>query len=137
MLDIERDWTVVALSQGNQSDDYPQQTLPLRLKPLSGSEFTAIKQFAEQNLLAVVQQLLPGGKVIGKEYVVRNPMRADKRAGSFKICISGPKAGVWSDFATSAKGGDRLSLVSYVKSLSRGEAARWLQSKHHAADGFG
>ena len=55
-------------------------------------------------------KLLPGGKVIGKEYVVRNPTRADKRAGSFEICISGPKAGVWSDFAASAKGGDLVSL---------------------------
>ena len=72
--------------------------------------------------------MLPGGKVIGKEYVVRNPMRDDKRAGSFKICISGPKAGVWSDFATSDKGGDPLSLVSHVKRISRGEAARWIKA---------
>ena len=77
---------------------------------LSGSEFRAIKQFAERNLLAVVRQLLPGGNVIGKEYVVRNPTRDDKRAGSLKICTSGPKAGVWSDFATGDTGGDALSL---------------------------
>jgi len=88
----------------------------------------AIKEFAAQNLLAVVQQVLPGGKVTGKEYIVRNPVRADKRAGSFKICISGPKAGVWSDFATNANGGDSLRLVSYVKSLSRAEAARWIKA---------
>ena len=105
--------------------------------PSADRSLTPSSNSQEQNLLAVVQQLLPGGKVIGKEYVVRNPMRDDKRAGSFKICISGPKAGVWSDFATSDKGGDPLSLVSHVKWISRGEAARWLQSKHLAADGFG
>jgi len=97
-------------------------------QPLSGSEFTAINQYARQNLPAVVQQLLPGGKLIGNEYIVRNPLRADRRAGSFKICISGQKAGVWSDFATGAKGGDLISLVGYVKSLSRLEAARWLRA---------
>jgi hypothetical protein len=59
--------------------------------------------------------------------VVRNPTRADKRAGSFKICISGPKAGIWSDFATGAKGGDLVSLVAYLKSLSRRDAFRWLR----------
>jgi putative DNA primase/helicase len=97
-------------------------------KPLSGSDFSAINQFARANTLAIVQQLLPGGKVIGNEYIVRNPLRADKSAGSFKICVSGPKIGVWCDFATGAKGGDLVSLVAYVKSLSRPEAARWLQA---------
>jgi putative DNA primase/helicase len=71
--------------------------------------------------------LLPGGKIVGHEYIVRNPKRADKRAGSFKIRVSGPKAGVWSDFAANAKGGDLVSLVAYLKSLSRPEAARWIQ----------
>jgi hypothetical protein len=97
-------------------------------KPLSGSEFTAINQLAKQNLLAVVEQLLPCGKVIGHEYIVRNPKRADKSAGSFKIRVSGPKVGVWCDFADNAKGGDPVGLVAYVKSLSRPEAARWLRA---------
>ena len=79
-------------------------------KPLSGSDFAPISKFAMAHLHAVVSTLLPGGKVIGSEYIVRNPKRADKHAGSFKICISGPKAGVWSDFAASAKGGDRSAL---------------------------
>ncbi len=95
--------------------------------PLGGSELTEINQLAKRNLLPAVQKLLPGREVIGKEYVVRNPMRADRRAGSFKICISGPKAGIWSDFATGAKGGDLVSLVAYLKSMSRRNAIRWLR----------
>ncbi len=86
------------------------------------------KQFTKQNLLAAVKQLLPGGKISGREYIVRNPKRADKRAGSFKICTSGSKAGVWSDFAANANGHDLVSLVAYLKSLSRPEAARWLRA---------
>jgi hypothetical protein len=129
VLDIDRDPTVVAsVKESDRMSTHRNHPSVTDSKPMSGSEFRAIKQFAERNLLAVVEQLLPGGNVIGKEYVVRNPMRADKRAGSFKICISGSKAGVWSDFATSAKGGDSLYLVSYVKSLSRAEAARWIKA---------
>jgi putative DNA primase/helicase len=94
---------------------------------LGGSELTEINHLAKRNLLPAVQKLLPGGEVLGKEYVVRNPTRADRRAGSFKICISGPKAGFWSDFATDAKGGGLVSLVAYVKSLSRRNAIRWLR----------
>jgi hypothetical protein len=80
------------------------------------------------NPLAALEQLLPGGKVIGREYVVRNPMRADKRAGSFKIRVSGPKSGVWADFAANTKGRDFISLVAYLKSLSRADAVRWIRA---------
>jgi hypothetical protein len=95
--------------------------------PRSGSDWTEINQLAKRDLLTAVEQLLPGGKLKGPEYVVRNPTRADKRGGSFKICISGQKAGIWSDFATGAKGGDLVSLVAYLKSLSRRDAFRWLR----------
>jgi hypothetical protein len=57
---------------------------------------------------------------------VRNPRRADKRAGSFKTVIRGPKTGVWSDFATGDKGGDLVSLAAYVEGCSREKAARLL-----------
>ena len=92
-------------------------------KPLSGSEFTVINQYVKRNMLAFVNKLLPGGKVIGHEYIPRNPMRADRRPGSLKICVSG-----LCDFADGAKGGDPISLVAYAKSLSRAEAARWLRT---------
>jgi uncharacterized protein (DUF927 family) len=127
VLAIERDWIVIS--------DFRNQTMSIHRKPFtiagsnpfSGSDWTEINQFAKRDLLAAVEQLLPGGKLKGPEYVVRNPTRADKRAGSFKICISGPKAGIWSDFATGAKGGDLVSLVAYLKSLSRRDAFRWLR----------
>jgi hypothetical protein len=97
-------------------------------KPFSGSEFTAMNQFAKRNMTVFLEKLLPGGKNRSNEYVVRNPKRADKHPGSFKICVSGPKVGVWCDFAANAKGSDPLSLVAYVKSVSRAEAARWLRT---------
>jgi hypothetical protein len=66
---------------------------------------------------------LPGGKISGGEYVVRNPTRADRRPGSFKINL---RSGRWSDFATGDCGGDPISLVAYTEGMSQGEAARML-----------
>jgi hypothetical protein len=81
---------------------------------------TSINQFPKAKLPAIIQQMLPGRKISGHEYIVRNPKRADKRVGSFKICVWGPKAGVWSDFAANVKGGDSISLVVYLTSLIAG-----------------
>jgi hypothetical protein len=116
------------LKETNQMTTHSKPYSVAGSKPLSGSDFSTINQFARANTLAIVKQLLPGGKVIGHEYIVRNPKRADKSAGSFKIRVSGPKVGVWCDFADNAKGGDPVGLVAYVKSLSRAEAARWLRA---------
>ena len=45
----------------------------------------------------------------GHEYVARNPTRADRRPGSFKINL---RTGRWADFATGDKGGDPVSLAA-------------------------
>ena len=75
---------------------------------------------------AVLARILPRGKIIGREYVALNPTRADHRPGSFKICLSGSRAGSWADFATGDKGGDLVSLVAYLENCSQVEAARRL-----------
>jgi hypothetical protein len=66
---------------------------------------------------------LPDGRRYGREYVARNPTRADRRAGSFKVNLA---TGCWADFATGEKGGDAISLAAYVFGLSQAEAARRL-----------
>ena len=77
--------------------------------------------FAEVNAAAVthipriVTRLLPGGRPEGAEYVVRNPRRADNKPGSFKINL---KTGKWQDFATGDKGGDIISLVSFLDNIN-------------------
>ncbi len=85
--------------------------------------FTRIHYTALPYLPALLQRWLPQGKQTGKEYVVRNPMRADKRPGSFKVNI---RNGRWADFATGDKGGDIISLTAYLFHLSQFEAARQL-----------
>jgi hypothetical protein len=75
---------------------------------------------------AVLSRLLPGGRIDGREFLALNPRRNDNRLGSFKIRLSGPRAGSWADFATSDKGGDPISLVAYLEGVSHGEAIRML-----------
>jgi hypothetical protein len=69
--------------------------------------------------------------------VVLNPIRADRRLGSFKINV---RTGRWADFATGDKGGDPVSLVAYLEGVSQVEAARLLgrmlglntrEARHH------
>jgi putative DNA primase/helicase len=87
-------------------------------------DFAAIAHEALSSLRAILKRILPGGRVVGREYVALNPTRADRRLGSFKICILGSRAGCWSDFATGHKGGDVISLVAYVENISQQQAAK-------------
>ena len=61
----------------------------------------------------LVHRIVPGGQVIGGEWVVRNPTRHDRNPGSFRIHLEGQNRGVWVEFAT-GEGGDALGLVAYV-----------------------
>jgi hypothetical protein len=88
--------------------------------------FAAINAAAMAVLPALLARWLPDGKRVGREYVARNPTRADRSPGSFKVVISGGKAGSWADFATGDRGGDPVSLAAYIFSLSQGGAARAL-----------
>ena len=65
----------------------------------------------------------PDGRVVGEEFVARNPTGRDRRPGSLKINV---RTGRWADFATSGAGGDPVSLVAYLEGRGQGEAARRL-----------
>lgn len=87
-------------------------------------DFEQLKNKARPYTLAILQRALPGGKLVGHEYVTLNPRRSDKRLGSFKFNINNHK---WQDFATiDKKGGDIISLWAYVYGISQSEAARQL-----------
>ncbi|MCH7540796.1 MAG: hypothetical protein IH999_10440 [Proteobacteria bacterium] len=86
-------------------------------------DFAAINRAALANLPAVLARWLPGGRTEGREYVARNPTRADRHLGSFKVNV---RTGRWADFATGDRGGDVVSLVAYLASCKQGEAARRL-----------
>jgi hypothetical protein len=97
-------------------------------KPEPPIDFKRIAASALRNTLPILQLILPGGKVNGNEYVVRNPKRADRNPGSFKI---NTRTGRWADFATSDNGGDLISLLAYIEGISQSEAARRLAKMLH------
>lgn len=86
-------------------------------------DFAAVNRAALGRLPEILARWLPGGRIEGREYVVRNPKRGDRRAGSFKINTT---TGRWADFATGDRGGDPVSLAAYLAGYSQGEAARQL-----------
>ena len=99
-------------------------------------DFDAINRAALPAISSILARVLPGGKRIAGEYVVRNPRRRDMKPGSFKVNL---RTGRWADFATGDKGGDPVSLVAYLAGVSQGEAARLLAQmlglKSEGADG--
>src|SRR5690348_11715208 len=96
-------------------------------------DFAAINAAALRALPALLARWLPDGHQLGAEWVARNPRRADRRAGSFKVNVH---TGKWGDFATGDKGGDPVSLAAYLADSSQVEAARRLAAMLGiAADG--
>lgn len=84
-------------------------------------DYDLIRRSALTNLQEILSRWLPDGKAIGREWVARNPKRADHHAGSFKVRL---ETGRWSDFATGDKGGDAISLAAFLFDLKQVEAAR-------------
>ncbi len=76
----------------------------------------------------LVPQWLPDGKRQGREWVARNPNRADKTPGSFSVNLA---TGKWADFAAGVNGGDLVALYAYLfHSDDQGAAARELSETH-------
>lgn len=86
-------------------------------------DFGKVNAAAISALPSLLDRWLPGGRREGREYVARNPRRADRTAGSFRINMT---TGRWADFATGDTGGDPISLAAYLFDLSQFDAARRL-----------
>jgi hypothetical protein len=88
---------------------------------LSGRiDFEGVNRAALATLPALVARWLPDGRREGHEWAARNPLRADRHLGSFRINL---RTGRWADFATGDKGGDVISLAAYLDGCSQSEAA--------------
>jgi putative DNA primase/helicase len=79
----------------------------------------------------LLKEWLPGGKLVGNEYIVLNPTRADHTPDSFKINV---RTGKWSDFACDDRGGDPISLYAYLRC---GGVANRVQACRELAEKFG
>jgi len=86
-------------------------------------DFSSINDAALAALPSLLEEWLPDGRRIGREWVARNPRRDDRHAGSFKVNMT---TGKWADFATTDKGGDPVSLLAYLEGIGQIDAARKL-----------
>ena len=93
------------------------------MKSKSRIDFDAINRMALARLPDLCAVWLPDGQRRGNEFVARNPLRDDRRPGSFTINLH---TGRWADFATDARGGDPISLAAFLSGLGQAEAARSL-----------
>jgi hypothetical protein len=100
-----------------------QQALDAALRYAARVDFARVNHVARAVLPRLLERWLPGGRIEGAEYVVRNPKRHDQRPGSFKVNLA---TGRWADFAIGDKGGDPISLAAYLAGCSQIEAARRL-----------
>lgn len=91
------------------------------------SDITTVKRLLAERALAVAEHLLPGGRKEANEW--RCGSIAGEKGQSLGVHLSGPKAGIWSDFA-SGEGGDLLDLWSAVRRCALvqalDEARAWL-----------
>lgn len=84
-------------------------------------DFERVSAAALRSSDAIVQRWLPDGRREGAEWVSRNPKRADRRPGSFKVNM---RTGRWGDFSSGDRGGDLISLAAFLFGLDQADAAR-------------
>jgi hypothetical protein len=63
-------------------------------------DFAVVNAAALRDLPALLARRLPDGRLEGREWTARNPRRADRCAGSFRVNM---RTGRWADFAADAK----------------------------------
>jgi hypothetical protein len=83
--------------------------------------FARIADAALRHVDIIVRRWLPDGRREGVEWTCRNPIRDDRRRGSFKVNTANGK---WADFAVGACGNDLISLAAYLHHISQADAAR-------------
>ncbi|MDR2573570.1 MAG: DUF6371 domain-containing protein [Desulfovibrio sp.] len=92
---------------------------------MNGNIFQEVKDGLQSRLPDVVQDLLPGGRVSGKEYLC-----ASLQGGSGESCRTNLETGKGSDFASGDAWGDIIGLAAKVWNIRQGEAARELGKQY-------
>ena len=76
------------------------------------ADIVAIKRMLADRAQSVAEMLLPGGRKESSEWKAGSV--AGEKGSSLGVHLSGPKAGVWQDFAT-GEGGDLIDLWMAAK----------------------
>jgi len=92
---------------------------------MSANIYDQVKKSLQHRLIDVVQDLLPGGKISGKEYCC-----SSLRGGNGNSCRTNLATGVGSDFATGESWGDIIDLAACVWRMCPYEAASELCARY-------
>lgn len=84
------------------------------------SDIIEIKRELASRAQDVAEYLLPRGVRQGREWCVGSVQ--GEPGQSLRVCVSGAKAGLWSDFAEGGEGGDLIDLWQAVKGVTLVEA---------------
>ena len=87
-------------------------------------DFRKIEAEALPRLEGLLRQLFPNGRRVGGEFRIGS--LAGEKGESLGIRLTGPKAGVWADFATGESGHGLISLIARSRGLAHCDAARLL-----------
>lgn len=98
---------------------------------MSGNIFQEVKDSLQSRLAGVVQELLPGGRVVGKEYLC-----ASLQGGNGDSCRTNLETGVGSDFATGDSWSDIIDLAAHTWEVRPYEAAKRLKERYSIAQVF-
>ena len=96
------------------------------------SLFDTVKAATLSRLVAVLSDLLPGGRVRGNEYVCANV-----NGGTGESCKTNLSTGVGKDFAIGEKWGDPIALVALIRRCGQKEAALHLAERYGIDTGNG
>lgn len=83
-------------------------------------DFERIARAALARAPDILSRWLPDGRNVGREYLARNPRRADHKPGSFSVNLD---TGLWCDFATGDRGRDLIALAAYLGNIDQRTAA--------------
>jgi twinkle protein len=89
-------------------------------------EISEVVELLTAQVEPLAKMLLPGGKCVGREWEAGSI--AGETGRSLKLCLSGSKKGVWSDFAT-GEGGDLLDLWCVARGVTLATALQ--EAKAH------
>ncbi len=80
---------------------------------MARDDIRTIRMMLQDRLAELLGRLVPGGNTSGGMYVVKNPTRDDRKAGSFLIWMHGDAKGGFKDYANGDKG-DVIDLIAYA-----------------------
>ena len=91
-------------------------------------DFSVVGRVALDNIDTLLSEWFPNGVRQGREFCIGSA--AGEAGQSLRICLTGEKAGVWSDFSADGEAGsDLISLYAHIHGLRAGKACAALAER--------